>query len=211
MNITDIKGQRNRKHRFSIYIDGKYKFSLDYDTLVRSDLYIGSEIDDASIERLELKDEYARARDYLYSLLSYRDRSEYEARKRLLEKGFNRTVVEEVIDHFKKSGTIDDRRFATAWLDSVLKNRPLGRMRAEYELRAKKVDEKIINEVCEKLLGLEKEAEIARRVCEKRMLILKEYPSEVAKQRLWRYLKNRGFSFDIIQELMKECFCDHIE
>ena len=75
MKITDIKNQRHRKNRFSIYIDGKYRFSLDYDTLVRANLHVDDEVDAAQLETLELKDEYARARDYLYSLLSYRDRS----------------------------------------------------------------------------------------------------------------------------------------
>jgi len=211
MKITDIKGQRHRKNRFSIYIDGKYRFSLDYDTLARSNLHVNDEIGNADIERLELKDEYARARDYTYSLLSYRDRSEYEVRRRLLEKAFSRAVIEEVVDHFKKDGTIDDRRFALVWLDTAIQNRPLGRLRAEHELRAKRIDEGIINEVCEKRLGMDEEAKIARRAYKKRMSVLKDYPPDVVRQRLWRYLKNRGFHFDIIHELMKESFCDHIE
>ena len=46
MKITDIKNQRHRKNRFSIYIDGKYRFSLDYDTLVRANLHIVDEMED---------------------------------------------------------------------------------------------------------------------------------------------------------------------
>ena len=211
MKITDIKGQRHRKNRFSIYIDGKYRFSLDYDTLVRANLHVDDEVDEEEVERLELKDEYARARDYLYSLLSYRDRSLYEAKRRLYEKGFAGAVVGEVIEHFRENGIVDDSRFARTWLDSVLQNRPMGRMRAEHELRQKRIDEAIIVEVCDERLGPEAEEELARRACEKRASILKDYPPDVARQRLWRYLKNRGFRFDIIQEVMKECLGDQIE
>jgi len=211
MKITDIKSQRHRKNRFSIYIDGKYRFSLDYDTLVRANLHVDDEVDDRQLETLELKDEYARAREYLYSLLSYRDRSEYEVKRRLYEKGFSPGVVREVIDNFKRNGIIDDRRFARVWLDSVLQHRPIGRMRAEHELRAKRVDEGIINEVCDERLNLEEEAEQARLACEKRMAVLKDYPPEIKRQRIWRYMKNRGFRFDIIQEIMKESLSDTIE
>jgi regulatory protein len=211
MKITNIKGQLHRKNRFSIYIDGKYRFSLDYDTLVRSHLHVEDEINDADIERLELKDEYARARDYLYTLLSYRGRSEYESRKRLLEKGFSRDVTEEVLRNFKKNGTIEDRRFAAEWLDSVLLHRPLGRMRAEHELREKRINDTVISEVCDERFGPDEEKEFARRALEKRLPALERVPQDTARQRVWRYLKNRGFRFDIIQELCKEYFCDHIE
>ena len=211
MKITDIKGQLHRKNRFSIYIDGKYRFSLDYDTFARSDLHVEDEISDADIERLELKDEYARAREYLYTLLSYRGRSEYEVRRRLLDKGFSRSVTEEVLQNFKKNGTIDDRRFAAEWLDSVLQHRPFGRMRAEHELRGKRIDDRVVSEVCDERFGLDEEKALARRALEKRLSVLERYPLNVQRQRVWRYLKNRGFRYDIIQELMKEYFSDYIE
>ncbi|MBN2323389.1 MAG: RecX family transcriptional regulator [Spirochaetes bacterium] len=211
MKITNIKGQLRRKNRFSIYLDGKYAFSLDYDTLSRSGLHIEDEVSDADIERLELKDEYARARDYLYTLLSYRGRSEYESKKRLLDKGFSRGVTEEVIRDFKKKGIIEDRRFAAEWLDSILLHRPLGRLRAEHELREKRVNEAVISGVCDERFGQDEEENLARRALEKRLTVLRNVPPDTARERVWRHLKNRGFRFDIIQELCKEYFCDHIE
>ena len=211
MKITEIKGQVHRKNRFSVYIDGKYRFSLDYDTLVRAGLHVGDDISDAGIERLELKDEYARARDYLYNLLSYRSRTAYEAKRRLLDKGFNRSVTEEGLKNFSENGLIDDRRFAAEWLDSVLSRRPVGRMRAEHELRAKRIHDDVISEVCDDRFGPGMEKENARRVLEKRLSVLERYPPDVQRRRIWRHLKNRGFRFDIIQELSKEYFSDYSE
>ncbi|UCB46332.1 MAG: regulatory protein RecX [Spirochaetota bacterium] len=210
MKITDIKNQKKRKNRFSIFIDGKYRFSLDYDTLTRSDIHIGDDIDEKKIIKLKLKDEFSKARDYGYSLISYRDRSEWELRRRLLEKGFQREVAIEVVDWFKNEGIVNDRKFANRWLDGVLQAKPMGKLRVLHELRAKRIDDEIIEEVCEKRLGYQTEMELAKKACDKRMGVLKNYPPEVGKRRLFQYMKNRGFAFEIIQELLKECFSDHL-
>jgi regulatory protein len=210
MQITDIKNQKKRKNRFSIYIEGKYRFSLDYDTLARSDIHIGDEIDDKQIETLELKDEFARARDYGFSLISYRDRSEWELKNRIMEKGFQREVAKEIVKWFKEEGIVNDRNFVNRWLDVVLQTKPMGKMRVLHELRAKRINEKIIEEVCSKRLSYQTEMELAKKACEKRMKVLKSYPEEVGKRRLFQYMKNRGFDFEIIQQLMKECFSDHL-
>jgi regulatory protein len=210
MKITDIKNQKRRKNRFSIYIDGKYRFSLDHDTLTRSDVHVGDEIDEKEIETLELKDEFAKARDYGLSLISYRDRSEWELRRRILEKGFQREVAIEVVKWFKSEGIVNDLNFTNRWIDWVLQTKPMGKMRVFHELRAKRIDERIIEEVCSKRLSYQTEMELARKACEKRMNVLKNYPQEVGKRRLFQYMKNRGFDFVIIQELMKECFGDQL-
>ncbi len=210
MTITDIKTQKSRKGRVSIYVDGKYAFSLDLDTLGRSDLHINDSIDEKQIDKLIKKDEFARARDYGYTLISYRDRSEYEFKRRLFDKGFHREIVNEVFDIFKDDKLVDDRSFAYKWVDNILNNKPMGRMRVIHELREKRVDDKIIEEVCNKKLELKKESELARKACGKRMNVLKNYPLGVVKRRLFQHLKNRGFDFEIIQELMKEYFSDDV-
>jgi regulatory protein len=210
MKISGIKNQKKRKNRVSIYIEDKYRFSLDYDTLSRSDIHVGDEIDEKEIIKLKLKDEFAKARDYGYSLISYRDRSEWELRRRILEKGFQREVAIEVVNWFKNEGIVNDRNFANHWLDGVLQTKPMGKMRVLHELRAKRIDDGIIEEVCDKRLDYQTEMELAKKACNKRMNVLKNYPPEVGKRRLFQYMKNRGFAFEIIQELMKECFSDHL-
>jgi len=208
MKITKIMQQKRNKRRFSIYIDGKYSFSLDYDTLTRENLHQGDEISQQVIDRLQDKDEFARARDYAYNLLSYRDRSELEIFKRLVEKGFHMEVINELINFLKDAEMIDDRKFVNRYIDSIFVSHPMGKLRVVYELNHKLVSSDVIEEVCSQRFNSEMERELARKAAGKKMNQLKRYPEEIAKQRLKSYLYRRGFDFEIIKETMGEYFSD---
>ena len=210
MKISDIKAQKKNRNRFSIYVDGKYRFSLDSNTLSRASLHIGDEIDAEQIKVLSRKDEFYRARDYGMLLLSYRDRSEREFRKRLLDREFQREVVEEVLALFKREHLIDDKVFAEKWIEHMLNSRPMGALRVRHELRAKLVDDGVIDEAVGMKLDQEKERELARHAAEKKLRALKEHPVETVRQRLLQHLRNRGFQFDIIHDLMKEYVRDDV-
>lgn len=210
MSISDIVPQKKRKNRVSVFIDGKYGFSLDYDTFQRSNLHIGDDIDEREIENLLKKDEFPRVLDYSYTLLSLRERSEYELKKKLYEKEFPGEVVREVIDYLKKEKLLDDRIFAQKWVDYVLHNKPMGKIMVMHELKKKGIKKDIIDEVCSEKLPLEVELALAKRVLQKKLRTLKGYPEEVVKNRLFQFLKNRGFNFDTIQESLKGIDGDNI-
>lgn len=211
MKITGIKRQKRRKNRVSIYLDGKYTFSLDYDIVTRANLYTGDEITEEEKNKLIEKDSFPRARDYAYYFLSFRDRSEYEIKKRLYDRDFHPAVVSEVLSLLKNQGIVDDRSFVNKWVDNVILSRPMGRMRVMHELRLKRVREDIISEVCQEKLDLDKEAGLARIAVEKKMKVLNNYEKDVARRRLNSFLVNLGFDFEIIRELIKEYLGDRFE
>jgi regulatory protein len=209
--ITDIKRQKRRKNRVSIFIDGKYTFSLDYYTVTRANLYTGDEITEEDKNKLIEKDAFARARDYAYYFASYRDRSEYEIKKRLLEREFRPAVINEVLALLRSQGIVDDHSFVNKWVDNVILNRPMGRMRVIHELRLKRVRDDIIEEVCHEKLDLDKEVELARKAADKKMKVLKNYSQDVARRRLNTFLVSLGFDFEVIRDLIKEYFGDRFE
>ena len=208
MEVTSIQFQKRNRNRVSIYIDGKYTFSLDYVTFSRSGLHEGDSVTEEQINSLSQKDEFFRARDYALSLLSYRERTEHEMKSRLFQKGFTAGTVRSVIELLKDRGLIDDRSFAQKWVEGVILHRPMGRMRAAHELRKKHVGDGIIEDVCTRMFSLEDEITLARNAAQKKLGSMQGYPQELVKRRLNAFLKNRGFDFQIIQDLMKEYFSD---
>jgi regulatory protein len=208
MAITDIQRQKRNENRLSIYIDGKYAFSLDYDTLAAAALHIGDEVSDELRAKLVERDGFARARDYAYSLLSYRNRTAHEIRERLGEKGFERALVERVVALLRDKGFVDDMAFAIKWIDDVCASRPMGRLRIEHELRRRRVADRIIEDACDLRVPFETERKLAERAADRRMRVLAGRPREEAMRKLASFLRSRGFDFDIIRDLMKRRFGD---
>ena len=107
MKITDIQPQKKNKNRFSIYIDGKYYFSLDFNTFKNWDFHIGDEITEGDIEKLKRKDEFWKAKDYCLNLFSYGEKTENEVIKRLKKKGYSKWIIYEVIKYLKEYENVE--------------------------------------------------------------------------------------------------------
>ena len=91
------------------------------------------------------EDEKQKAREDAYRLISYRDRSESELKRRLLDKGHDIRVIESIIPKIKDLGYLDDKRFAEKWVRHKVKHSPKGSYFLYKELEKKGVDKKIIN------------------------------------------------------------------
>ena len=83
------------------------------------------------------------AKKACFRLIKFRPRSEYELRTRLLQKGFEKEVIDGAITAISKIGLVDDLAFARMWTESRLK-KPLGLNRIYFELKQKGVGKEII-------------------------------------------------------------------
>lgn len=210
MKITDIQPQKKNKNRFSIYIDGKYYFSLDFNTFKNWDFHIGDEITEGDIEKLKRKDEFWKAKDYCLNLFSYGEKTENEVIKRLKKKGYSKWIIYEVIKYLKEYELINDENFARNWIASMIKIKPMGKFRAEYELKKRGIKPDLAKSMCKELISYETEMELAFRAAKKKYETLKSYNEHEQKKKLLNFLKNRGFNFEIIMNVIKEYFGEEI-
>ena len=134
--ITDIKQAVKNPNRANIFVNGKYRFSLDIFQLTDLGVKIGEIFDEKEIENLEQQSEFGK----LYALaLNYclmRPHSEREIRDYLMKKtlskklrnkktgefyeksGVSKLSVEQVLARLKEKKYIDDEKFARFWLDN---------------------------------------------------------------------------------------------
>lgn len=135
-------------------------------------------------------------------LLSYRGRSEKELRERLGKKGFSETVVSSTINHLKHIGLIDDKVLAEALKREALTTKLLGQNGARRFMVNRGIPVKIINSM---FTHNEKEdIENAKRLIEKKLRVIKDYPAEKIKRRLYNLLIRKGYSFDTIKMVLKD-------
>jgi regulatory protein len=136
---------------------------------------------------------------YALRLLSYRDRSEEEIASKLSRKGFSEDVVDNVVSYLKEKGFLDDFRIAEALKKSAIERKFLGRIGVKGYLIRRGISDSIIDSV----IGKDEDyIEVAVNYISKK-LKGNVYIDKDMKERLFRGLLRRGFSFEVINKAFK--------
>ena len=151
----------------------------------------------------EATDLFNKARDYAFRLLKFRMRSEKELRQRLKKKKFEESIIERVINFLREKEFVNDKEFARAWVESRLK-RPLGFRRIKQELQIKGIDKKIIDDVLAIAESNYDEDSIVLELAKRRLKRLKGIEPRKIKSRLYSYFLRRGFSPDVISDIIAQ-------
>jgi regulatory protein len=149
-------------------------------------------------------DPIQRAEAYAQRLIRYSPRSENELNRRLKEKGYTEEIIDSIINSFKNQGLIDDERFARLWARMRSQQAPRSSVFIKRELLLKGVDKDIVNRALDNAKKDFNDEAIARELFQKRLRLLKNIPKHKARQRLYSYLKRRGFPDQIIFKLLDE-------
>jgi len=106
----------------------------------------------------------------------------------------------------KEGGLVDDKRFAKLWARTRSQLSPRGFSLIRMELLSKGIDRDIIDHTLDELKEDFDEEEIARGLFNSRLRLVKGLDRAKAKQRLFGYLKRRGFSSNTIYKLLNEAY-----
>lgn len=199
---VNLRPQRKNPERTSVYINGKFAFGVDKETLIRLKLYEAQEISKSELDKLVYEAEKQKAKEYALRLLNYRMRTEKEMIDRLKRKEFSNEIVSEVIKELKTIGLIDDKKFAQAFVSDRISLNLKGKRLIFTELVKRGVDQLEIKDALNSF-NESKEQEACKRLIEKyqnRYLRLSEIKK---KQRLYALLTRRGFSYPIIKNALK--------
>ncbi|HEX9594644.1 MAG TPA: RecX family transcriptional regulator [Candidatus Saccharimonadales bacterium] len=194
--ITDIKQQQKREDRFSVYVDGKYSFSLARDQLAQFGLKTGRQLALKEIEQLKDSSSFGKLRDLTYKWLSLRPHSEHEIDEYLKRKAKDETQISKIKEELKLYNYIDDSKFARSWIAGRSAVKPRSKYRLKQELMQKRVPKEIIEEGL-KAAGLD-DMEAVKEVIAKRRHRYKD------EQKLIAYLARQGFNYDVIKRALNE-------
>ncbi len=157
----------------------------------------------ASLEDEVSAGELDRAKQAMLRLLSSRMRSRWELRVRL-DRRYSSETIEAAMNDLERVGLVDDRKFARLFLESRLRRRPRSYKVLRQELRSRGVPAGAIEEAVEAQQRDTPEEELARRVLEPKLRILRGAPIEQARAKAGRYLAGKGFSRSIIEDLLQD-------
>lgn len=197
MIITDIKQQVKRQDRYSIFVDGKYLFSLSENELMQSGIKINKEYSEDELEKLKQTAVLDKAYMRCLDLIMRRQRSEWEVRDYLKRKDYDPDVIAQTTERLKKAGYVDDAKFAESWIRNRRLLKSTSKRRLSQELKQKRVEDSVIN------IALE-EDETDEKAVLKEMIEKKLKQTRYQdQQKLIAYLLRQGFNYGDIKSALE--------
>ena len=125
----------------------------------------------------------------------------------LQRKAFDEETIEQVLAYLNGLELLDDVAFAQYWIEQRETFRPRSRYALGQELRQKGISREIVAAALEEV----DETAAARRAAEKQANRWAGLPEDVFKEKMAGFLQRRGFSYDIIREILEESWQEQEE
>lgn len=163
---------------------------------LRSGLSEGSELEQKKLYELVDESEKILAKEYLLTYLSSYSKSAEDAKRKLYDKGYHKNAVEYALAVAKEYNYLNDTSFAERYVDAAIRKK--GRRAIAFELKRKGIDDALIEDA---LVDTEDE-EVATAT---KFALKFKNKTNYTKDKLYRHLLSKGFSYEVIRKAMRAC------
>nr|MBN2278817.1 regulatory protein RecX [candidate division Zixibacteria bacterium] len=171
-------------------------------------LTAGVSLPEEKYHRIKHEADLMRAENYLLYLLSRRSYTYGHLALKLAEKGFEKILINGLLNDFTRRGLIDDRAYARQMTESILRRKPAGRNFIIARLRAGYIPRQIAEAVVDEILEDVDEYEIAVKLMRLRKAYFSKFDLETARRKAYNYLSRRSIGYRAAQmafeKIMKE-------
>ncbi|GAA0179166.1 recombination regulator RecX [Clostridium sediminicola] len=192
-------GKRNNK-RVNVYINDEYAFSCNEELIYKYKLEKDKEIDAEYLEEVINEDNYLKAKISAMKSIERAYKTEKDIRDKLLRSEYNDETIERVIKFLKGYGFVDDEKYCNMYINDKIKK--FGKNKIKHDLIKKGIKEKVIENKL-KIINTDIEIHGAKKVAQKKLKgINNKYGKRVLYSKVGSYLATKGYSFDIINEIL---------
>lgn len=195
--ISKIHYHKKNSNICDIHFSNNKKITLDNSYIDKYSLAEGSEITDKQLEKIISENEYDRAKEKSFFLLTYRDHSVNELKLKLKKRDFDKKVIDKTIEYLLENGYLDDNKFGKMYLNELLNNKKSGMMIIRKKLYQKGLSRDLIDNLLDNL-----DDDIFLSNClfhlNKKKILLKKIHDKSFKNKLYNYLSRKGFRYEII-------------
>lgn len=201
MQVTEIRKNKSNEG-YSVFLDGKYAFSLDGETIIQRSIQNGTVLEERQVYALRKQSRDRKARNRAYAILGQRDHSVSELKAKL-KKTVDGEAAEEICDRLSEMGYLDDEWFAREFLSQLLYRKRVGIKAARYELTQKGISPDMVEQLVSEMLagGYDEQQEILH-LLEKKYSGYRDDPK--LRQRAISALLRKGFEYDNIRSVIKD-------
>jgi regulatory protein len=210
MRITDLEPQANNPERVNVYVDGRFLLGIRAELAYKMGLHVEQELLPDQLEQLRSEEAEQQAVDRALNFLSYRPRSREEVRRYLRRKETPPEIIETALARLDRLDFVNDRDFASFWIENREQFSPRGSRALKNELRMKGVDREVVDE----LVNDEHDEERALQAGQKKADSLLRAPNmdfATFRNRLGSFLQRRGFGYDVTARVVKQLWRERAE
>ena len=197
MLVTNVVQQRKDPSRYSVFIDGAYRFSLPQQDILYFKIKAGEPLAQETCEYIEDHLLYIQAQEVALHFLGYKMRTEKEVREKLQQKGYDESMCERVLCFLKKYAYVDDLAYAKAYIKERSRLSARSVRALQWELKCRGIAQSVIDEALEQVPVNEYE-DAVKWIRKKQKGNLSEMKEE-QKRKLWGFLQRRGYGYDVIE------------
>jgi len=146
---------------------------------------------------------HEKAKQKAFRLLTIRARSEKELRAKLKERGYDESVVGDVMARLRELRYLDDESFARGWARNLAVNRLWGNIRIKASLRDKGIPRELIERVIREVREEFSEQKALRALLRKKEGARSLKMDAGDKRRLVQSLMGKGFPLDLIFDVLR--------
>lgn len=207
MRITALEPQARNPERYNLYVDGHFLLGVNASIVLQMGLEVQQELLPEQVEQLRNAEAEQQAVDRALNYLSFRPRSREEVRRYLRRKETPPEIIEAALERLDHLDFVNDRAFASFWIENREQFNPRGAHALKNELRMKGVEREVVDE----LVSDEQDEELALRAGRRKALTLINMPGmdyTTFRNRLGSFLQRRGFGYEVskrtVSSLWKE-------
>lgn len=201
MQITSVEKNKKNKNRNSIYIDGKYTFTISEDDYLAMHLYDKLEISEEEIDYIRNTLNFQESKSIAINYLSYKMRTEKEVQQKLQDEGYDSECIERTIDELKAIGYINNKLYAQKYVYDRSKLKPKSKKLLRVELMSRGISQEIADEVLDDWKV--DESDVAESLVRKKFGKY-DLGDMSTIRKIYMFLNHRGFSGDIIRQVINK-------
>jgi regulatory protein len=161
------------------------------------------ELDEKRAEELKSYDEINFGKKVAYRFLNFKPRSEKEVKSKLKSHKLSDESIDKIIDSLKEFKFINDEQYAKMYIESKVSLKPEGRRSLKIRLAQKGIGKETSEKTVEENYTEETEFQKARELAIKYQKKVKAKTPIEKKQKCYKHLLSKGFSYDLINRVLK--------
>jgi regulatory protein len=197
-----IRIVKKGKSDVTVYFDNNSVLFLAVEVFLKSGLKRGDDISEDRFLLLIKKNKLFHIKQRAFRLLGRRQHSSSELKRKLWNKDYESSLIDEVIEDLKMNGYLDDKEFIKAFVAEKIKTKKWSLKRIKGELFKKGIDSMLIDEIISHQ-SIDSDNENALTLGRKKydILLTRNLETEVLQNKLSAYLISRGFDYDLIKKV----------